>query len=63
MQLASELASGILVTSQLEELSLKGEVSARGIVTRLSTTYHKKARGTIRAVCDFNTLPTSVTAA
>lgn len=58
--ITSELASGILVTSQIEELTLKGEVTARGIVTRLGTTYHKKARGKIRAVCDFNSLPTAI---
>ncbi|EGD78543.1 hypothetical protein PTSG_09235, partial [Salpingoeca rosetta] len=37
-----EFVSGILVTSQIEQMTLHGDFKIRGIVTGLSTTYHKK---------------------
>eukprot|EP01147_Barroeca_monosierra_P007563 gene7563-9841_t len=37
-----EFVSGILVTSQMEVVSLSGPTQIRGIVTGLSTEYHKK---------------------
>lgn len=55
-----EFVSGILVTSKIEELTLEGNVTARGIVTRLGTTFHKKARGTIRGICEFSDFPVAI---
>ncbi|EDQ93061.1 uncharacterized protein MONBRDRAFT_22436 [Monosiga brevicollis MX1] len=56
-----EYVSGIIVTSVMEQRTLQHpDLAWRGIVTALGTTYHKKARGKIRAVATPAPLPTTV---
>ncbi len=44
-----ELASGLIVMGQIDELNQTRTVSARGIVGAMHIVFHKKARGTVVA--------------
>lgn len=55
-----EFTSGILVTTQIDYMNRTSPYVYRGIVLKLGSTYHKKARGRIHGVCDFQGLATTV---
>lgn len=52
-----EVVSGILFVSVFEQLKLSRTRKIRGIVTKITASYMKKARGKITAACDVPALP------